>query len=269
MLIMALVACNSPAKKEKTGKQDEKAPETTELAPESLPAEKPVADPGSEIKVEVSEENPGTVRINVPDDNTKARQLEAQTVQQQDREVLYLFNKGTTAYNNDDFESGIGYFKQVLEKDPENRKAVYNLGVGYFELNKFGDALTSFNKAIAMDPRDSLSIQYRGRVYYMLGDFQKCFKDYDQVVKMKPDDFISWYNRGTAKGQLHDYLGAIKDFDKAIELNPDYAEAYYNRGLANFYQGRRYEACYDWRKAHSLGHFQSEKALRSYCEDNE
>lgn len=267
MLIMALAACNSTATDKKDAGQGEQNAQTTELTPEPLATEKPAVTKNREMEVVASQDNPGSVTINVPDDDTKAKQQEELQAQQQDRETAFLFNKGTTAYSNEDYETGIGYFKQVLEKNPENRKAVYNLGVGYFELNKFSDALASFNKAIAMNPRDSLSIQYRGRVYYMLGDFEKCLKDYDLVVKMKPDDYISWYNRGTAKGQLHDYLGAIKDFDKAIEINPDYAEAYYNRGLANYYQGRRHEACYDWRKAHSLGHYQSEKALRSYCED--
>jgi tetratricopeptide (TPR) repeat protein len=185
---------------------------------------------------------------------------------ERDTEATYLFNKGTTAYSNDDFESGIAYFEQIVEIRPDDRKAYYNLGLGYFKLNIFSKALLAFNKAIEIFPNDDLSIQYRGRVYYMLGDFHKCLEDYNRVVELKPDDQVAYYNRGTAKGRVKDYLGAISDFDRAIELNPEYAEAYYNRGLANYFQGRLHEACYDWRKAHGLGHYESEKALRSYCE---
>lgn len=272
LLLTALLACNNSP--EKAGKeQDQKniTEKVTDPATEAMPAVPPANSDESGIEVQVSQDNPGSVTINTREsgqEQVKEEPLQG-TMTAPNREVSFLFSKGTTAYNNDDYEAGIGYFNQIVEKDPENRKAFYNLGVGYFELNKFQDALRSFNKAISLNPRDSLAIQYRGRVYYMLGDFQKCFKDYDLVVKMKPGDYVSWYNRGTAKGQLKDYLGAIQDFDKAIELNPEYGEAYYNRGLANFYQGRRHEACYDWRKAYNLGHYQSEKALRSYCEDGE
>ena len=185
---------------------------------------------------------------------------------ERDKEAAYLFNKGTTAYNNDDFESGIGYFEQIVEAHPDDHRAYYNLGLGYFKLNKFHNALVAFNKAIEILPNFSLSIEYRGKVYYMLGNFPKCLEDYNKVVELKPEDPIAYYNRGIAKGQLKGYLEAILDFDRAIELDPEYAEAYYNRGLANYFQGRRHEACYDWRKAHGLGHYEAEKALRSYCE---
>ena len=129
--------------------------------------------------------------------------------------------------------------------------------------------MLAFDKAIEILPNDALSIQYRGRVYYMLANFPKCLEDYNKVVELKPEDPIAYYNRGTAKGRVKDYLGAISDFDRALELDPEYAEVYYNRGLANYFQGRLHEACYDWRKAHALGHYESEKAIRTYCEGDQ
>jgi tetratricopeptide (TPR) repeat protein len=184
-------------------------------------------------------------------------------------EVSFMFQKATTAYSNNDFETGINLFNKIIALEPDNRKAYYNLGIGYFEMDKYHDALKAYNNAIALSPDDSPSILQRGRVYYMLGDFRSCLRDYEHVLTLKPEDPEAWYNRGTAKGQLKDFLGAIQDFDKAIELRPDYAEAFFNRGLANYFQRRLHEACYDWRKAHSLGHYEADKALRIYCEGGE
>ena len=109
-------------------------------------------------------------------------------------------------------------------------------------------------------------MQYRGKVYYILKDFRNCLRDYEQVVEMKPNDPVSYFNRGAVRGRINDYGGAIEDFTRAIELNPDYDEAYYNRGLANYHTGRLHDACYDWRKAHSLGHYEADKAIKAYCE---
>jgi len=183
-----------------------------------------------------------------------------------DQDCSYLFKMGTTAYSNDDYRQGVQYFEQITARYPKDRRAYYNLGLGYFKLDRFKDALNAFNKAIAIFPDDSLSLQYRGRVYYMLGDFKNCLEDYEKVVTLKPNDPIAYYNRGTARGRTKDYTGAIADFDRAVELNPEYAEAFFNRGLANFHLGRLHDACFDWRKAHGLGHFEAEKALRAYCE---
>ena len=252
LLLALLISCNNQnnVNSDQEVQKEEPASSMKEIEPEEG------------MSIETDQKKPGSVSINLADENAKIDGG-------QDREISFMFNKGTTAYENDDFEAGVEVFKQIIVKDPDNRKAYFNLGLGYFELTQYYDALKSFNNAIALSPRDSMSIQYRGRVYYMLGDFQNCFIDYNKVVEMKPNDPIAWYNRGTAKGQLKDYLGALQDFDKSIELDPDYAEAWFNRGLANYFQGRLHEACYDWRKAHSLGHYESEKALRKYCESEE
>jgi len=185
------------------------------------------------------------------------------------KELAQLFRQATSAYDQGNFVAGIELFNQIIEKEPNDGRAYYNLGVGYFQTDKFGDAIKAFTQAIKISPRDSLSIQYRGRVYYMMGDYKNCLYDYSRVVELKPNDPIAYYNRGTAKGRTNDYVGAVEDFDKSIELDPEYSEAYYNRGLANFYRGRLHDACYDWRKAHSLGHYEADKAIKSYCEGGE
>ena len=184
-------------------------------------------------------------------------------------DLAILFRQGTTAYENGDFEGGVEIFKQFIVKDPNIAKAHYNLGVGLFHLDRFYDALQEFNKAIEINPEDPLAIQYRGRSYYMLENFSSCLEDYETVVKLTPDDPVAYYNRGTALGNIKNYLGAIKDFEKAIELKPDYAEAYFNCGLVNLFQGRRHEACISWQKAHELGHYEAEKAIRQYCEEDQ
>jgi len=237
---------------------------------ENNTSKEPIEDETEQSSVEEIEAEDQTTsgfsEVNIDEISPKA---EAEIPDEQDAEsqqVSYLFQKGTAAYDNNDFESGVEYFKQVIAKSPEDPRAYYNLGLGSFKLNKFHDALQAFSQAIQIFPDDSLSIQYRGRVYYMLGDFVKSLEDYNSVVQLKPDDPIAYYNRGTARGQVKDYLGAIKDFDKAIELDPEYAEAFFNRGLANYYQGRLHDACYDWEKAHALGHYEAEKAIRGYCE---
>lgn len=185
--------------------------------------------------------------------------------QEQNREIGNLFRSGTTAYDNGDFEAGVGFFQQIVGIDPENRRAYYNLGLGNFRSDHFGAALQAFNRAIEIAPDDSLSIQYRGRVYYMLEDFESCLKDYERVVELTPNNSVAYYNRGIAKGQMKDFEGATLDFDKAIELDPDNADAYFNRGLAYYYQGKQHEACYDWQKAYNLGHLGANKALDAYC----
>lgn len=224
---------------------------------------------GPEIEVEVDSSDQAAITLSSDEpEATEPASIQSES-EQADNEIAHLFRQGTKAYENDDFTGGIEYFEKVIARGPRNAGAYYNLGVGYFNLERYQKALDAFSNAISIYPNDSLSYQFRGRVHYLTGNFESCLKDYEKVVELRPDDPVAYYNRGTAKGRLRDYLGAIKDFDRALELRPDYAEVYYNRGLANFYQGRLHDACFDWRKAHSLGHYEAEIAIRSYCEGGE
>ena len=248
--IAALVSCNN---QQETEQQTDKSQD--EIASKALEQES------------VMEVKPGTTVLEPEKaDPEKDVIIKREDTKATEGEIAIMFRRGTAAFENGEYERGIELFNQILEEDPEEGRAYYNLGVGYFKIDNYGEAIKAFTSAIKISPRDSLSIQYRGRVYYMMGDFKSSLSDYDRVVQLKPEDPVAYYNRGTAKGRVSDYLGAIADFDKAIELDPEYAEAYYNRGLANLYRGYLHEACYDWRKALNLGHYGAEKALKEYCE---
>lgn len=249
LLIAFLVSCQNQGS---SGNADEKESDVTEIPPTGITEVEPLSKDS----------------LMHPDPDTQNAASAPGEEGAPDNDGSTLFKMGTTAYANDDYKKGVGYFEEITSRYPNDRRAYYNLGLGYFKLDRFKDALGAFNKAIEIYQHDSLSLQYRGRVYYMLGDFKNCLKDYEKVVELKPNDPIAYYNRGTARGRTKDYTGAIADFDRAVELNPEYAEAFYNRGLANFHLGRMHDACFDWRKAHGLGHFEAEKALRAYCEGN-
>lgn len=263
ILIVFLIACNNQQENkdntntESQNIQEAVVSETENIVDVEANAEQEVPDPNK--AGEAMELEPERMPVA---ENTEAVMGQNKP---QDRETANLFNSGTTAYENGDFESGVGFFEQIVANKPDSRQAYYNLGLGYYELQKYTDAIQAFSKAIEIKPDDAQSINYRGRVYYTIGNFTNCLEDYETVVKLTPNDAVAYYNRGIAKGQMKDYLGSIKDFDKAIELNPAYAEAYFNRGLANYFQGRMHEACFDWEKAHNLGHYESEKAIRAYC----
>jgi tetratricopeptide (TPR) repeat protein len=244
--VVFLVSCGSQKKEVKTA--DEK---------ESKVTEKTLLDSVPEVDENISVLHPG------------GKELELGVTEgggYMDEEIGKLFRQATSAYGQGDYQTGIQLFEQIIEKAPTDTRAYYNLGIGYFKVDNFSASIKAFTDAININPRDSLSIQYRGKVYYILEDFQSCLRDYERVVEMKPNDPIAYYNRGLARARLNDYSGAIDDFDRVLELNPENKEAYYNRGLANFYIGRLHDACYDWRKAHSMGHYEADKAIKAYCE---
>ncbi len=249
--IAFLISCsNQPESGTKAGQEN---PESETTSDQNIISE-PDAEPGTVVL------EPEKIELDAKD---------ATFTETRAPEIAQLFRQATAAYGQGDYQSGIAYFNQIVTKEPDNGNAYYNLGIGYFELEKFADAIQAFNQAIMINPMDPRAIDIRGRVYYLIGDYKNCLYDYARVVELKPDDPAAYYNRGTAKGRTHDYVGAIEDFDKAISYDPEYALAYFNRGFAYFKRGMLHDACYDWNKAHGLGHFEAEKAIKEYCEGGE
>ena len=180
------------------------------------------------------------------------------------QEIGRMFRQATSDYDQGDFQAGIQLFEKIIEKDPYDGRAYYNLGIGYFKENDLYASVKAFTGAININPRDSLSLQYRGKVYYILEDFKNCLRDYELVIKLKPNDPTAYFNRGTVKGRINDYSGAIDYFTRAIELKTDYDAAYINRGIAKYRPGGQDIACFEWSKGLRRGHYLGESAYKSY-----
>lgn len=106
-------------------------------------------------------------------------------------------------------------FDAVLERDPQNVRALVHRGLVLEDLNKPADALASYEKAAALAPNDPLPRINLGSLLYF--QFHKTFEAKNELVK-------------------------------AIELDPDNADAHFNLGVlfadANLFG----EAATEWRR---------------------
>jgi tetratricopeptide (TPR) repeat protein len=68
--------------------------------------------------------------------------------------VAEIFNKGTSAYRNGNFQSAEQYYLQILNSGTENASVYYNLGNACFKQKHMGDAVYYWEKARQMLPHD-------------------------------------------------------------------------------------------------------------------
>ena len=96
---------------------------------------------------------------------------------------------------NDDYvleyQKSISIFNRIIELDPKNFKAHYNLGVAFFNLDRFEEALNSYKIAISI----------------------------------KPDYKHGYYNIGLLYEATENLEDAIKAYEKALEIDPHYIYA--------------------------------------------
>ncbi|RLD37384.1 MAG: hypothetical protein DRI89_15245 [Bacteroidetes bacterium] len=181
------------------------------------------------------------------------------------RRARTAFGNGIQYYNKGEMDQAKEAFKLVLEYDPQNGKACYNLGKIYYGFNEKDIALAYYEDAVRCDDKDSASMVGAGLIFFEKGDYNSALEYYNMAIKLAPNYALAFYNRGTLLGYQKNYGGALTDMSKAIEIDPGNSKYYMNRGLANYYLKRNQQACDDWEKAALMGNAEAQKALGIYC----
>jgi tetratricopeptide (TPR) repeat protein len=99
-----------------------------------------------------------------------------------------LFSYG--GYLNDDFilkyETAKEMFSRIIEIDPNNYRAYYNLGIANFNLSNIKEAKECYEKAIRIKPEYKHCLYNIGLVYENEGDLQEALKYYEKALEIDP-----------------------------------------------------------------------------------
>ncbi len=106
-------------------------------------------------------------------------------------DALFAYGGYLNDYYVLEYDESINFFKRIIELDPENYRAHYNLGIAYFNLNHFEQALKSYKIALSI----------------------------------KPDHKHVYYNIGLLHEKAENLENAIEAYEKALEIDPNYIYA--------------------------------------------
>lgn len=67
---------------------------------------------------------------------------------------LELFEEANEAYANEDYETAIGKYEEILEKGETSLAVYYNLGNAHYKLNNVASSIYYYEKALQLDPTD-------------------------------------------------------------------------------------------------------------------
>ena len=81
-----------------------------------------------------------------------------------------LFNKGTEAYNQADYNMAIESYLAILEKGEHSAELYYNLGNSYYKLNQIAPSIYYYEKALLIKPNDPEIINNLGYAQNMTLD---------------------------------------------------------------------------------------------------
>lgn len=93
-----------------------------------------------------------------------------------------------------DIDGAIAKYEDVLQKDPKNDAAMYELSRLYFENSNLPKALEMAQGAVNGDPSNKWYNMMLAEMYSANSDFKSASKLYGQMVKQFPDNYNFWYD---------------------------------------------------------------------------
>ena len=110
----------------------------------------------------------------------------------------------------------------VVQRDPSNKDALFELGETFFTANQWEPAITWFSKLVAIDPNNAHARTDIGTANFNLGRFDEAKQSWLAVLQIDPNDVQAHYNLGFlyANVEPQDLPAARNEWQKVIELAP-------------------------------------------------
>lgn len=109
----------------------------------------------------------------------------------------------------------------VVEKNPQDHNALYELGVLQATRGQHEEARETFDAALALAPTHAPSMVGHGHVAAASGDLQQALLFFERAVRQDSGLFSAHFGLGTVLMTREQYARAITSFEAALELDPD------------------------------------------------
>lgn len=165
-----------------------------------------------------------------------------------------ICRRGVDCFKAGRLAEAAALFVSMVESEPADSEAHYNLGLVRYHQELFVEAESCFRLAVQSDPTNADAHFNLGRLLRQMNRLPEAAAAYLEAVEAEPEDVEAHYHLGGALKDLGLLDEAIGCFEQAVQLNPHYGQAYGHMGVVLHIQGREEEAIAAYQKANSLGH---------------
>jgi len=141
---------------------------------------------------------------------------------------------------------------KLIELDPNDADAVYNLGYMYIKLDKHSEAIEPFKRAIEIRPDFKYAYSNLGFCYTKLKRYKDSIEVYKKLVEVDPEDADGWLSIGIGYMYQKNFSSAAEPLEKAVELRPDHAVSLYNLAIVYLNLHDNYSARKIYEKLQSI-----------------
>lgn len=163
--------------------------------------------------------------------------------------------RGSFYMNQKEFPKAIDDFSAIINKDPRNLLALFNLANARMLMYDYIESIEDKTpKVIGEKVNETRKVDYS----LVLQGYQKC-------LEIDPSFVYALFNIANVYAKNGEIDKAITTYNQVIRQDKDIAEAYFNRGLLYIYTGQKALANADLSKAGELGIISAYNIIKRYC----
>jgi FimV-like protein len=141
------------------------------------------------------------------------------------QEKLSCDPQADKAIEDNDYETGIRLHEQLLEKEPENRLALYHLGYAYGHMGDHQKEIFYYERAIALGMKDESIFYNLGLAYGDLNQLQNAIQAFKEAIEIEPGNLNARFDLSRLYLEVGDLKEARHQLQQILEIDPSDREA--------------------------------------------
>lgn len=227
-----------------------------------------IVDFSSEFKSDMQKDI--ELQARVLSDAAKAAVVAAADKYDRSSKTSSLFTKAKDAARNKKYDEATTLFRQIVETDPADFPAWYELGTVYFIQKNYGEAEKAYTQAIAKHPDYGVALLSLGRLRIAQKNYDGAIEALLQAVKALPDSAQANFFLGEAYLQNRKGSLAVGYLNQALKLDPvGMADAHLRLGALYNAAGMKDKAASEYEEyLKVVPNYENKKQLQDYINAN-
>lgn len=156
------------------------------------------------------------------------------------------------------YEESIDIHRRVIDENPYNYLAWYNLGHAYAYLGQYGEAIEAFEYAFISNDEFEFAYREYAELCFETQDYRKALEAYQEILRKFPPDSDLMLRCGQCFQYLDLHEMARKYFKESIGFDPMNDEAYFHMGECFAFEQKWSKAIIYYERALDIEAFREE-----------
>jgi tetratricopeptide (TPR) repeat protein len=149
---------------------------------------------------------------------------------------LAFLLKGNEAYENENLDKAIFYYKEAILADSTYVDAYLNNAIVLKAKGEYYGAIEMYDAVLEMNPRNEGALFNRANLYLDVDQYYRALDDLDALNKHWQDSSILYFTKGLVNTRLKRYDVAIREFKHSLQLYKNQPQALINIGNVFYYK---------------------------------